>query len=88
VFITTMLNPKALIFGLVMLPGFGQAGFAPRLALFCGMVSGVAMLWGLGGTLARAGAGAGAERMVMVQRLAASWLAVVAVMLIGGVVRG
>jgi threonine/homoserine/homoserine lactone efflux protein len=88
VFVTTMLNPKALIFGLVLLPGFGQAGFAPRLALFCGMVSGVAVLWGLGGTLARAGAGAGAERMVLVQRLAASWLAVVAVMLIGGVVGG
>jgi threonine/homoserine/homoserine lactone efflux protein len=84
--VTTVLNPKALVFGLILLPGFGQPEFLARLGLFCGMIVGVALVWGMGGVMARKGAGV--ERVLFVQRLAASWLAVVAVMLIGGVVRG
>jgi threonine/homoserine/homoserine lactone efflux protein len=81
VFVTTMLNPKALVFGLVLLPAPGEADFAPRLALFCLMVCCVALLWGAAGALTQLGAGA-ERRLMLVQRIASLWLGVVALSLI------
>ncbi len=86
VFVTTMLNPKALVFGLVLLPAPGQADFAPRLALFCLMVSCVALLWGAAGALTQLGAGA-ERRLMLVQRIASLWLGVVALSLIANVLQ-
>lgn len=81
VFVTTMLNPKALVFGLVLLPAPGEADFAPRLALCCLMVCCVALLWGAAGALTQLGAGA-ERRLMLVQRIASLWLGVVALSLI------
>lgn len=84
VFITTVLNPKALIFGLVLLPAPQDPAFLPRLALFCLAVLAVAMVWGLGGALARQG-DAGGQRLQIVQRAASVWLGVVSVSLVAGI---
>jgi threonine/homoserine/homoserine lactone efflux protein len=86
VYLTTVLNPKALIFGLVLLPAPADSQFLPRLAAFCIMVSGVAMLWGSFGRLTQAGDG-GNRRLLLVQRAASIWLAFVSVTLITGVLR-
>ncbi len=86
VYLTTVLNPKALIFGLVLLPAPADNQFLPRLAMFCLMVMAVAMLWGGFGQLTQAGE-SGSRRLVIVQRLASIWLAIVSVTLISGVLR-
>lgn len=86
VFVTTMLNPKALIVGLVVLPAPDDVYFAPKLALFCLMASGVALVWGAAGALTRMGHG-GSHRLQLVQRIASIWLALVSITLIAGVVR-
>jgi len=96
IYLTTMLNPKALVFGLVLLPAPQDPGFLFALLLFCLMVSGVALTWGAAGRLVRVGQGAGAEarhggdgssrRLFHLQRLAAVWLAFVSVSLIFGLV--
>ena len=85
VYLTTGLNPKALVFGLVLLPAPAGPDFVPRLALFCAMVAAVALAWGSAGTLARSGGDAG--RLTLVRRVASAWLAVVSVTLIAGVVQ-
>ena len=84
VYLTTMLNPKALIFGLVLLPPSADAQFIPRLGLFCLAVTAVALLWGAAGSLTK-GAREG-RRLLIIQRIASVWLAVVAVTLIAGAV--
>lgn len=86
VYLTTVLNPKALIFGLVLLPSPADSQFLPRLFAFCIMVMVVAMLWGGFGRLTQAGDG-GNRRLLLVQRAASIWLAVVSVTLITGVLR-
>lgn len=86
VYLTTVLNPKALIFGLVLLPAPADSQFLPRLAMFCVMVMAVAMLWGGFGRLTQAGE-SGNRRLVIVQRLASVWLAIVSVTLMTGVLR-
>lgn len=86
VYVTTVLNPKALIFGLVLLPAPADSQYLPRLAMFCVMVVGVAILWGGFGQLTQAGE-SGSRRLLLVQRLASVWLAVVSVTLITGVLR-
>lgn len=85
IYLTTMLNPKALIFGLVLLPAPSDPGFAVRLALFGACVWAVACLWGLAGSLLQAGA-AGPARLQLVQRAASVWLATIAVTLIVGLI--
>ena len=79
-FVTTALNPKALIFGLVLLPSPDR--LAVNLAVFAGLVVAVAALWaGLGAAL-RAG-GTGQPRAIPVlRRLASVWLAAISVVLI------
>lgn len=44
IYVTTMLNPKALIFGLVLLPAPQAAEFPARLAIFILLVAGAATL--------------------------------------------
>lgn len=86
VYLTTMLNPKALIFGLVLLPPPDESLFLPRLGLFCLMVAAVALIWGSAGVLTQVGNGR-SRRLQLVQRVASVWLAVVSVTLIAGVIR-
>lgn len=71
---TTALNPKALVFALVLLPAPFDPAFAPRLAAFVLAVAGVAALWSFAGGLAQRGLPQG-----LVPRLASVWLGAVAV---------
>ncbi|MFT3689525.1 LysE family translocator [Paenirhodobacter sp.] len=84
VYVTTVLNPKALVFGLVLLPGATAPEFPARLAAFCALVLLVATAWGLLGAALRAGLAGG--RMMLLQRIAAGWLAFVAITLLGGAI--
>jgi threonine/homoserine/homoserine lactone efflux protein len=86
VFVTTMLNPKALVFGFVLIPAPGSPEFLLRLALFCAMVVGAALVWGLGGGLMRELAGG--IRLQLIQRVASVWLMVVSVTLAVGAIPG
>lgn len=86
VYLTTMLNPKALIFGLVLLPAPGDAAFLPRLGLFALLVALVALLWGLAGSLTRRGADS-QRHLALIQRAASLWLAIVSVTLASGAFR-
>lgn len=85
IYVTTMLNPKALVFGLVLLPAPAAPDFAPRFALFCLMVTTVALAWGAAGAATRAGDSAG-RRLVALRRFASVWLAVISLTLVAGVV--
>ena len=86
VFVTTLLNPKALVFSLVLLPSPHAAAFVPRFALFLAMVVGVAVLWGALGVMTRA-TGPGARRIHILQRAASVWLVLVALSLVVDVLR-
>lgn len=86
VYLTTMLNPKALIFGLVLLPPPGDPEFASKLGIFGVMVMTVALIWGGAGSLTRTGS-SGGRRLYVVQRIASAWLAIVSITLIAGVIR-
>ncbi|MDK1389781.1 hypothetical protein QN224_31015 [Sinorhizobium sp. 8-89] len=56
VFATTMLNPKALVFALVLLPSPHDKEFLSKLCIFAILVIGVAILWsGLGTIIGRHG---------------------------------
>lgn len=81
IYVTTALNPKALLFALVLLPVPADPAFVPRLALFCLMVLMVALVWAGAGHLAR---GRGAGRPQLVQRVASLWLAAVSLTLAAG----
>lgn len=79
-FVTTALNPKALIFGLVLLPSPDRLG--ANLAIFAGLVVLVAAIWAGLGAVLRAG-GSGQPRAIpMLRRLASIWLAAVSLVLI------
>ncbi len=80
VFVTTLLNPKALIFGLVLLPD--PSATLLNLANFATQVVVVAALWiGLGAGLGRTG-GAPAPALPILRRAASVWLAGLAVVLV------
>ncbi|MFG1418629.1 hypothetical protein V5F38_07500 [Xanthobacter sp. V0B-10] len=81
VFVTTLLNPKALVIGLVLLPRGGAPDFALHAGLFALSVLAVAAIWAGAGALLRRGA-AGATPLLF-RRAAACWLAVLAVALAG-----
>jgi len=75
-FVTTLLNPKGLIIGLVLLPAATHPAFAPHLLILALSVMAAALLW--------AGLGAGIGRVRWLPRIAAGWLA----LLSGGLVLG
>ncbi|MFE3835721.1 LysE family translocator [Pseudogemmobacter sonorensis] len=79
VFVTTLLNPKALIFGLVLLPA--PEGVWINLAHFSAQVVAVACLWALGGALIAARR-AGGGSPPWVRRAAAVWLGGLSVLLV------
>jgi threonine/homoserine/homoserine lactone efflux protein len=86
VYLTTMLNPKALVFGLVLLPSPVDSDFATKLAIFSVTVMAVALIWGGAGSLTQAGS-SGSRRLHLVQRIASGWLALVSITLIAGMIR-
>lgn len=71
IFVTTLLNPKALVIGLVLLPGEPIGG---RILVLAVLIAAVALAWmAFGAGAVRGPAGAGTLR-----RLAAVWLGVLA----------
>lgn len=83
--VTTLMNPKALIFGLVLVPA-GGATLGVFLT-FAAVVSGVGLCWmTLGSTLALAGEARRTRVLSLLRRAAALWLWVVAALLIWRVV--
>lgn len=84
VFVTTLLNPKALVIGLALLPRGDAPDFPLHLGLFAGSVLAVAAIWAGAGAILRHGT-AGAMP-VLVRRAAACWLGVLAIGLAGAAV--
>ena len=83
VLVTTLLNPKALVFGLALIPAAPALPVA--LAGFAGMVATVAAGWAGAGALAAGPSDRLARRVFWVRRGSALWLAALSV---GLVVRG
>ena len=80
VFVTTLLNPKALIIGLVLLPG---PDMPLRALLFVGLVAAVAAIWAaMGACLAGRGDCPARRGRGLARRLAALWLAVLSASLL------
>jgi threonine/homoserine/homoserine lactone efflux protein len=79
-FVTTALNPKALIFGLVLLPSPDH--LAGNLALFAGLVVAVALLWAGLGAMLRGGASGQPRALFVLRRLASVFLAAMSVLLV------
>ncbi len=73
ILITTLLNPKALVFGLVLLPQSGLAVLPNRIALFSCLIVIAACLWTVLGMLASSGRPLGSA--VWLQRTASIWMA-------------
>lgn len=72
VFLTTLLNPKALLIGLALLPGPDLAG---RVVLFAGLIVAVAAVWAALGACMSARADCPARSSApLIRRLAATWL--------------
>jgi threonine/homoserine/homoserine lactone efflux protein len=81
IFVTTLLNPKALIFGLVLLPT--DTGVWMNIGNFTAQVVLVAMMWAtLGSFLSRAATGEPTGLPHWLRRVAAVWLAIVSVGLV------
>lgn len=82
VFVTTLLNPKALVFALGVIP-FGAARWWPWLLAFLVMLAGVALGWiALGSVLGRAAGEAG--RAGLVPRIGAAAVGAFALVLVIG----
>lgn len=80
VFVTTLLNPKAIIFALGVVP-FGKAPVLPYLAGFTAIVTMVALGWiGFGAVLGRAASAKGHSRLV--PRIGAAAVAAFATMML------
>ena len=77
VFVTTLLNPKALLFGLVLLPPGNDVLFLPRLAIFGLSILAAASLWATAGkAIVKGTVEQNARRRLWLHRFAAVWLAV------------
>ncbi len=80
VFLTTLLNPKAIVFALGIVPLQAEAGWL-YLAAFAGLTAGVALGWiGVGALMGRAAEAAG--RTGLVPRVGAAAVSAFAVMLL------
>ena len=86
VYLTTVMNPKALSVGLVLLPAPDSPAFPLKLGLFLAIVVVAGLVWNGAGALARMGSD-GTARLRTIQRAASVWLAIVSVTLIAGAVR-
>jgi threonine/homoserine/homoserine lactone efflux protein len=83
VLVTTLLNPKALVFGLALLPAADASRIAINFGVFVALVVAVASGWAALGAGLRASARDGAEALPRPWRLAASlWLAALAAYLL------
>lgn len=82
VFVTTLLNPKVLLFGLVLLPPTDAPEFTASATGLAIATAATGLLWGLAGGLVLVGA-AGPHRKQLFQRIASVWLACLAVTLLG-----
>ncbi|RWC38253.1 MAG: hypothetical protein EOS28_30630 [Mesorhizobium sp.] len=87
VYLTTVLNPKALIFGLILVPAPVDAQFLPKIGLLSLSATAVALIWGSAGALTHVGR-AGGTRMGIVQRIASIWLSIVSVTLLASLFEG
>lgn len=86
IYVTTMLNPKALIFGLVLLPAATAWGLALNLGLFVGQILLVAAVWAaLGAALSGRSTPPGLPDWL--RRAAALWLGAIALWLVSSVLR-
>lgn len=85
IYVTTVLNPKALIVSLVLLPDPAATSFVPGLALFLSAAAAVAMIWGGAGALTRPATAAEHPARIL-RRVASVWLAAVSVMLVAGAI--
>jgi threonine/homoserine/homoserine lactone efflux protein len=83
--VTTLLNPKALIFGLVLLPASDWGRLGQNFGLFATEVVAVAMAWALLGAVLRRPGGAQGTLPAAWRRGASVWLGSLAVYLIGRV---
>lgn len=78
--VTTLLNPKALVIGLVLLP---STGITPAAAATLGLIaSGASLLWIAAGTVVAGRTPATGGGVTVVRRVSALWLAVLATLLI------
>ena len=79
-FMTTALNPKALIFGLVLLPSPDR--LSANLLLYVGLIIAVALFWtGLGAALSARSVGQ-PRALFLLRRLASVCLALMSVLLV------
>ncbi len=81
--VTTLLNPKALIFGLVLLPASNAWTSAGNFALFSAEVVAVAMVWAALGASLRQNGRLHTGMPARWRRAASVWLAVLAMYLFG-----
>lgn len=79
-FLTTALNPKALVFGLAILPSADRLGWT--LAIFAGLVVAVAMVWATAGAALRGRSKDQPRALFLLRRLASVWLGAVSVALV------
>lgn len=84
VLMTTLLNPKVLVFGLILLPPPGDAAYPLHLVLFALSVPVVGLGWTLLGAALHQGGGA--QAILWFRRGAAVWLGVLALMLAQGAI--
>ncbi|MDK1493727.1 hypothetical protein QN219_27435 [Sinorhizobium sp. 7-81] len=85
VYFTTLLNPKALVFALVLLPPPTDERFLPKLGIFVLLAVSMAIAWG--GLGALLGSQKTQTRLLLIQRVSSVWLAIVATTLILGIIR-
>jgi threonine/homoserine/homoserine lactone efflux protein len=83
VLVTTLLNPKALIFGLVLLPAEASARLFANFGIFAGLIALAALAWiALGAVIAQRGRAEPGLPSAW-RRAASVWLGALAVYLFG-----
>ncbi len=80
IFVTTLLNPKALIIGITLLPQQNLNVFSLHVALFAASIIAVASIWAAGGAMLRRGKDASLPPVL--RRAAACWLGILAAALV------
>lgn len=89
VFVTTLLNPKGIIIGLVLLPASASGGqYATYLASFAVSVVTIGAFWMASGASGFRGELGGGRKQQHISRIAAVWLGVVSVGLTAGALTG